>query len=280
MTFADYSAGRLTGEQLKAAGFTGSVRYLGTPGRAKNTTPLEVASHLAAGLEVHGVYEHNTMDWATGYAGGVAAGEALLADANRCGLPASSALFVCADRHLTTRQGQQFRTYVLGARSILGSRCGAYGFGEAIDAVADLGVWLWQCGSRRAIRPGTHLYQRNDATRRVGGIVCDINELRQPLHTASPPQPEQEEPSMQYIACQGLDAQHPDAISIAHRLESGDFIGLTPQARDAALEDAQAGKVHLDWVIPVDWREFDRISQLRRQADQALVTLAAQKAGA
>src|ERR1700749_5224328 len=70
--YADYSAAKLTGPQLHAAGFSGAIRYAGTPGRTKNTTLAEVTSLKAAGLEVHGVFENTTTDFAGGATAGAA----------------------------------------------------------------------------------------------------------------------------------------------------------------------------------------------------------------
>lgn len=278
MQLADYSAARLTGAQLRATGYGGSIRYFGTPGRAKNATAAEVRSQLAAGLHVLGVYENSTTDWTAGHRGGATAARALLADANACGVPQTSPLGVAADRHLTASQLKPWRQYVLGARSVLGARTMVYGFSEAIAAVADLGVFLWQCGSFSAVNPRTHLWQNNNTTRRVAGINCDINEVLKPLTVAAPARVQHVNPAeetMQYIACQGLNNANSKAVSVAYRMESGDFVGLSAGAAQAVFDAEKEGRLHVDWVTPADWAEFDRLSTLRRAAFQALVDMAA-----
>lgn len=177
---ADYSAAQLAGAALRNVGFSDAVRYAGTPGRTKNTTPAEVASLKAAGFTPHGVFEGGTGDFAGGFAAGVTNAQALLADAVHCGI--TGALFVSADQHLTAAQTTVWTQYLRGALSVLGSRGGAYGFKEAIVAAKTVGVpFLWQCGSRSDLLPGVHLYQRNTGATTVSGIAVDINDVINPI---------------------------------------------------------------------------------------------------
>lgn len=184
--YADYSAGLLTGEALAAAGFTGAIRYAGTPGHTKNTTRNEVLSLLAAGLDVHGVFELGTADYVGGYSAGVISARALLADATACGIP--GVLFMTADQHITDAMGlNAWREYLRGAQSVLGSRMGAYGFTEAIAVAQQIGVaYLWQCGGNPSLtNPVTpvNIWQRNSGTTTttVSGIEVDINDVINPI---------------------------------------------------------------------------------------------------
>lgn len=177
---ADYSAAQLTGTALHNVGFSDAVRYAGTPGRTKNTTPAEVASLKAAGFTPHGVFENSTSDFSGGFAAGATNAAALLADAEHCGI--TGALFVSADQHLTAAQIVLWKQYLQGALSVLGARCGAYGFREAILAAQAVGVpILWQCGSRSDLVPGVHLYQRNTGGTTVSGIAVDVNDVINPI---------------------------------------------------------------------------------------------------
>ena len=185
MLIADYSAAKLTGAALAAAGFGGVIRYAGTPGRTKNTNGAEVASLHAAGLQVHGVYENSTTDFTGGYAAGVANANALLADANACGV--DGALFMSADQHLTPAQVAVWSAYLQGAQTVLGRRMGAYGFKEALLAAQAIGVRnLWQCGSRSDLLPGANVYQRNTGGTTVAGTAVDINDLITPITVSDP----------------------------------------------------------------------------------------------
>jgi hypothetical protein len=183
--YADYSAGHLSGQALRDAGFAGAVRYAGTPGYGKNTNRAEVDSLRAAGLDVHGVFEIGTADFAGGFNAGVTNARALLSDANACGIPGY--LFMSADQHLSAGQLPVWRSYLQGAQTVLGPRTASYGFSEAIDVAKSLGITaLWMCGSRSVLVPGTNLYQRNSGqtTTTVSGVQCDINDLITPFGPA------------------------------------------------------------------------------------------------
>jgi hypothetical protein len=190
--YADYSARALTGLELQAAGFGGAVRYAGTPGRTKNTTAAEVSSLHASGIDVHGVFENSTTDYTGGFNAGVTNARALLADAGACGI--TGVLFMSADQHLTTAQLPVWQQYLQGAKTVLGSRTGAYGFSEAVSAAKAVGVTnLWQCGSRSTLIAGANLYQRNTGGTTVSGIAVDINDLITPFSAPAAPQPRSED---------------------------------------------------------------------------------------
>lgn len=159
---------------------SGAIRYAGTPQYTKNTTPAEVQSLLAAGLEVHGVFEVSTSDFLGGFAAGVANAKLLLADANRCGIP--GVLFMSADQHLSPAQVQMWQRYVAGAAAVLGSRFGVYGFSEAMNAAHGTAHYFWQCGAHPS-QTGTagfvNVWQRNSGQTAtvISGIECDINDV-------------------------------------------------------------------------------------------------------
>jgi hypothetical protein len=181
-TWADYSAGRPGGAALRAAGFSGVIRYVGTPGRTKNITAAEYADLVANGLDVLLVFENTTTDVLGGNAAGVNNARAALANARACGIPDSVGIAACADMHLTARQIPAGLAYVDGFRAVLGARTGAYGFVEFVDAVHAAGSasWLWQCGARPvgAALSYVNFWQRNAGQSMVpvSGIACDIND--------------------------------------------------------------------------------------------------------
>jgi hypothetical protein len=180
----DYSAGQLSGAAVANAGAAGVIRYGGTPGRIKNTTPGEVASQHAAGREVHMVYENGTSDFLGGYNAGRINAAALAADASHCGV--TGYLFMSADQHLSSSQIGVWQAYVDGAQTVLGERGGAYGFSEALLAVRGATHVFWQSGAHPSAT-GTsgfvNVWQRNSGqtTLTVSGITCDISDVLIPL---------------------------------------------------------------------------------------------------
>ncbi|GAA1951547.1 glycoside hydrolase domain-containing protein [Amycolatopsis minnesotensis] len=182
-TGLDYSAGRIPGRAIRSAGHSFAIRYAGTPGRTKNIKAAEYADLVASGVTVWLVYENGINDAMGGFRGGVAAARAARADADAIGYP-NGPIFFCADRHLAPGEVGTALTYLDGAASVLGRESvGAYGFSEFINPARDGGraAFFWQCGSRSAVRPGVHVYQRNNGTAQVGGIKCDINDLLIPI---------------------------------------------------------------------------------------------------
>lgn len=185
----DYSAGLLTGNAVTGAGAAGVIRYAGTPGRTKNTTPGEVASLHAAGREVHGIFENTTLDFTGGFVAGVANAKALLADASNCGI--TGVLFVSVDQHISGSQIGVWQQYVAGAATVLGDRLGVYGFSEAMTAVRTVARYFWQSGATPTAT-GTsgfvNAWQRNSGQTQmtVSGIQCDISDVLIPLGVDMP----------------------------------------------------------------------------------------------
>ena len=184
--WADYSAGRPGGAALRAAGFSGVIRYVGTPGRAKNITAGEYQDLVGHSLSVLLVHENGTGDVLRGYAGGVADAHSALDNARACSIPDSVGIASASDRHLTAAQVRAGVQYQAGFASVLGgARGGAYGFSEYVSAVRAAGTasWLWQCGHRPDANAGVHLWQRNAGVSQttVNRIACDINDQLLPL---------------------------------------------------------------------------------------------------
>jgi hypothetical protein len=184
MMLLDYSAGKISGAAIRAAGYGGAIRYITDSGNlgTKHTSASEYRDHIACGLQDWLVYEVNTDDPLGGRSGGITAAQRALDGANYIGYPADRHIFFCFDRHASTSELPAWRTYLDGAASVLGvGRVGAYGFSEAIDAAQGHATAFWQCGSRSAVRSFTNFYQRNTGTTAVGGISCDINDVLIPL---------------------------------------------------------------------------------------------------
>ena len=186
--WADYSAGRPGGAALKAAGFSGVLRYVGTPGRTKNITSAEYADLIAHGLQVLLVYEDTTSDALGGYSAGVAHAQAAATDAHNCGIPTSVGIAASSDMHLTAAQVTVALEYVRGFRDTLGKpQAGVYGFSELVDPAQAAGYvgWTWKCGTAPSAAEQAWLtfWQRNSGTTEtsVNGISCDINDQFNPI---------------------------------------------------------------------------------------------------
>lgn len=179
-TVYDFSAAKLT----DLPGAVGAMLYMGTPGRKKNASPAQVATLLAGGYQIGGVYENNTLDWAQGRAGGQAFARAFDADATACGLPGLPGAFT-ADT--PAADPVRFVEMLRGANDVLGvARTTAYGYLPHLIAArnADVASRFWLTGHcPDPMPPWINLYQHNGsqpqewgpAASPVGGIEVDHN---------------------------------------------------------------------------------------------------------
>lgn len=182
----DYSAGRLSSSVIRAAGYTGAIRYVDSPNLAggKHITPAEYQELTAAGLSVMLVFEVNEEDPDGGFARGVQYAQRAKAGADWIGY--HGPIFFCEDRP-STPSVANWRAYLDGAASVLGAgRVGAYGFFGAMDAAIGHAACFWQAGARRDIRPHVHFWQDNNYQPTVGGIQTDRNLIIHPVTAASP----------------------------------------------------------------------------------------------
>lgn len=187
----DYSADRISGEDIKAAGYDFVVRYLWFPGQGlAYLTADEHADLVDNGIEVHAVYEEGTNDPGGGYEGGKAMARQAAQSARGANLPRGTVIFFCADAWLRTSVLNAM-AFLDGARSELeaenneGYIIGAYGFTDFIYAAQDGGHAdrFWLCGAEDGMREGIHLYQWNNGNTNVAGVTCDINKMYQELGT-------------------------------------------------------------------------------------------------
>lgn len=195
MQYADYSAGRPSGAALKAAGFSGVIRYIGLGSEGKQLVASEYRDLVATfgAQNVLLVAEAGTGDaWGTDtdddYARGVANGKIAVADARAQGVPDWVPLACAADAHAQAFQIDDVVRYARGFEAAVGkSRCGFYGFSETLAAVhnAGIGSWFWRCGSEptAAEKQWVNFWQRNAAptVRTVAGVPCDINDVYHPI---------------------------------------------------------------------------------------------------
>jgi hypothetical protein len=160
---------------IKAAGYSGVLRYLGGSA-SKDLTAKEAAGYHAAGLSIGLVYE-STAGRAKGtYAQGQVDAHTALAQAKAIGYPTDCPIFFAVDFDATPAQVER---YFDGVRSAIGtltwkpgklkkkqtvSRAGIYG-GIAVTS-AGLAPWRWQteAWSGTRVDQSAHLYQRVRAT--------------------------------------------------------------------------------------------------------------------
>lgn len=182
----DYSAAKLTGSVIKAAGYTGVIRYLDSPERlsTKHTNRSEFESHKAAGLSIMMVMQTSTTASDGGFATGVDHARRALAGANHLGY--TGPIFFTNDR-TTVPNPSAWRGYLDGAASILGrARTGAYGFRNAMDLAVGRASYFWQAGRRSDVAGHTHIWQDNNTQVTVGGVLCDRNLILKDLEDDMP----------------------------------------------------------------------------------------------
>lgn len=179
MEVLDYSSGYPAPAAIKAGGYAGVVRYIGTPGRGKNLTPAEARAMAATGVPVALVYE-DTAGWMQGGAtAGAAAARAALADAANCGVAVRCVYFACDQEVITAAQMNNVMACLDGAAGTpLGrARTGIYGQYSVIEAaVPGRAPWGWQtkAWSGGEVSTKAALLQQI-GYRTVGGVQCDGN---------------------------------------------------------------------------------------------------------
>jgi hypothetical protein len=182
----DYSARRISGSGIRAAGYTFVNRYLYFPGqRWPSLNASEMADLAANGVEVHAIYEEGTNDPSGGYNGGAYMARQAVASASEAGLPAGRTIFMCADAWLKVPLSTAM-AFLDGARSVIDPSpyvTGAYGFKDFIYAAQDgnHADRFWLCGADSGVRDGIHMYQWNNGTVIVGGVTCDLNKQYLPM---------------------------------------------------------------------------------------------------
>lgn len=180
-TALDYSAGRPAAATVLADGHAGVVRYVGTPGRAKNITKAEYLDMTSRGVGVALVYENGSGDSGGGYSAGVTAARIARADANSVGFPASRPIYFAVDSdQVTAGQFAAAMSYLDGAASVSGiERVGVYGEYDVVErAVGPHARYGWQtvAWSHGLKSAKAALYQRLGQIY-VGGIQVDVNDI-------------------------------------------------------------------------------------------------------
>lgn len=217
----DYSAAKLSGPVIRAAGYTGVIRYIDAPQLlgTKHTNADEYRSHLAAGLTVRLVHQGNTRDADSGWQGGVNRATRAKAGADMLGY--TGVIYFTNDR-TTVPDVAAWRAYLDGAASVLGrERVGAYGFYNALNAAVGHASAFWQAGRRSDLVPHANFWQDNNTQVRVGGITCDRNLViadyvpRGAVPPAPPKPADDEDDEMSYYPKLQGDSLNPKADNVA-----------------------------------------------------------------
>lgn len=175
MYWLDYSAAKLPGATIRAAGYGGVIRYIDSPDRlrTKHTSLAEYRDHVANGLVVRLVMQNTTADADGGANAGVA--NALRAKAGADYLGYTGVIFFTNDR-TTVPNPTAWQAYLDGAASVLGrARTGAYGFKNALDLAEGHASAFWQAGRKSDLVGHANFWQDNNTQVTVGGITCDRN---------------------------------------------------------------------------------------------------------
>lgn len=232
--WADYSGGYPGAASLRAAGFTGAIRYIGEGGSGKRLTASERADFDANGFPYLLVCELDVTDAEGGYSRGQAFAQAALADARAKGVPDSIGIACAADEHLATSLIPAAVEYARGFKDVLGhERTGAYGFSEFVSAIHAAGhaSWFWQAGNPPDVTGTTafvNFWQRNGydhtpTVSYVSGIQCDINNQLIPRTATAVIRIEDEDDMGHWMRCAD-DAGNETGSGLL--LDNGDFLGL------------------------------------------------------
>jgi hypothetical protein len=167
----DYSAGRLTGAQVKAyngkpepdAVYVGAIRYAGSAGQQqKEATKAELDSYVSSGLGVAVVYETTSGWWRGGRNAGIAAAKTIKADVTAWGYWGKIRAYIfTADEDVTPATLPLFKAAIAGAVSVLAyDLVGAYGEADVIDACVGgkLCRWGWQTRAWSGGRVSEHAH--------------------------------------------------------------------------------------------------------------------------
>lgn len=160
----DYSMARPDPAAIKAAGYSGVMRYLAPDNPLTHGKILfapERDSLLAAGLTIGLVWEYTAGRAAAGFDAGVADAKAAEAQASALGFPTAIPIFYAVDFGTTA---SVVLPYFQGAASVATYPVGVYGSLQVTEGVLNAGsaTVAWQCcaWSGLAVSSRASLYQR------------------------------------------------------------------------------------------------------------------------
>jgi len=191
MIVADYSAGFPGAAALKAAGFAGAMRYIGSPGNIKCTTADELRDFDAHGLEMGLVFEQSAGQWRNGYGQGQRDATAARHHASAIDFPLDRPIYFAIDQDVVTEDDfKALDAYADGWASVLGhDLCGPYGEHDVVARCWARGFkWTWQCRAwsgtptkyfdqRKLFQYYGSPYTADGRNVVVNGIEVDTNEV-------------------------------------------------------------------------------------------------------
>lgn len=218
----DFSFSRFSGASIKAAGFSGALRYLSsTP--SKCLTAEEATDFIANGLSFGLVWEDTANAALLGFNQGVSDAKKALSQANTLGYP-GCVIYFAVDFDSTPEQQTQIDDYLRGVASIIGlSRTGVYGSFYVCQRCQTSGTaaWFWQtlAWSGGQIASNIHIYQNGQSA--MGG-GADVDEARQenwgqisPNDGTSPPEPIQTTPVSIPTPTESIQTETPQTIPVS-----------------------------------------------------------------
>ncbi|MEB3023832.1 DUF1906 domain-containing protein [[Mycobacterium] crassicus] len=192
----DYSAGVLSGAEIRAAGAAGAIRYVSDrrPGAewmlGKPMQLAEARDLHQNGLKIVSCYQFGkqaTADWLGGQDAGVEHAQRGVQLHTAAGGPEGAPIYASIDDNPTFEQyREQVAPYLRGWESVIGrERTGVYANSKTIEwAMQDgLGSFFWQhnFGSPGGVaHPAADLHQVEIDKRKVGNVGVDVNEILKP----------------------------------------------------------------------------------------------------
>lgn len=171
---------KLPGPVLLAHGVTHVLAYAGCPDRSKNVSKPMLHNWLDHGIGVNLIYENTETDDASGYDGGRAHGDALLAAAEQLGYDAAGCtLWAAVDRNVQSSELAHVGDYQRGFHDVIPVP-GFYGNLRTLAYARQMryGRHLWQSDSLSysggKVFPFAHLVQIYDAPE-VRGIPGSVD---------------------------------------------------------------------------------------------------------
>lgn len=178
----DYSFARPGGAAIKAAGFSGCLRYVPYLGdQGKGLSGSEVTDLRAHGLAIGLVFESVAERHLAGFTAGTMDATISLRALDNLGFPSNAAVYFAVDFDAQPAEMLAIDNYQRGAASVLGAeRVGVYGSYAVVEHCHNAGTaaWFWMTyawsGGRKP--PAyAHLFQYSNGET-VGEAAVDYNE--------------------------------------------------------------------------------------------------------
>jgi hypothetical protein len=176
----DFSAGRIKGSVIKAAGYDFVCRYL-SHSSWKNITKEELNDFKANNLKVVLVWETTETRIDSGTDGGYRDAEDAVAQMKSLGLMTSQPIYFAVDEEIGSTQYLKLNSYLRGVANRLTQRyTGVYGGLSTIKYAFDQGLvhygWQTLAWSHHQWDARAQLRQTTNGTPKLAGVICDLNE--------------------------------------------------------------------------------------------------------